>query len=143
MSVEALNCQCCGAALKVSGSICECEYCGATNIICGDTGKFINLLKSQEYPEYCRLCQSQCHLSCHDRFPPETSRHVERFQLKERTCLQPQHKVHMTTTVNHTTRRAGVTQGSQLPRDTYQTGHPESSQITSQETREKVSPQLR
>ena len=44
MSVEALNCQCCGAALKVSGSICECEYCGATNIICGDTGKFINLL---------------------------------------------------------------------------------------------------
>lgn len=44
MSVEALNCQCCGAALKVSGSICECEYCGATNIICGDTGRFINLL---------------------------------------------------------------------------------------------------
>lgn len=78
----------------------------------------------------------------HDRFPPEKSRHVERFQLKRRTCLQPQHKVHTTTTVNHTTQRAGVTQSPQLPRDTYQAGHPESSEITSQETREKASPQL-
>lgn len=49
MSVEALNCQCCGAALKVSGSICECEYCGATNIICGDTGRFINLLNRANF----------------------------------------------------------------------------------------------
>ena len=44
MSIEALNCQCCGATLKVAGSICECEYCGSTNIICGETGNYINLL---------------------------------------------------------------------------------------------------
>ena len=60
----------------------------------------------------------------------------------ERSCLQPQHNVHVTTTLNHTTGRAGVTQSPQLPRDMYQAGHSKSSEITSQEIREKASPQL-
>ncbi len=44
MSIEALNCQCCGAPLKVGSSICECDYCSTINIICGETGQYINQL---------------------------------------------------------------------------------------------------
>ncbi|MCR5056999.1 MAG: toll/interleukin-1 receptor domain-containing protein [Clostridiales bacterium] len=44
MDVEALNCQCCGAALKIGNSVCTCEYCGTTNIVSGSTGKYIDLL---------------------------------------------------------------------------------------------------
>jgi len=44
MKIEAINCQSCGGALKVTGSVCICEYCGVTNIICGETGNYINAL---------------------------------------------------------------------------------------------------
>ncbi|MBO4309951.1 MAG: toll/interleukin-1 receptor domain-containing protein [Lachnospiraceae bacterium] len=44
MEVTALNCQCCGGVLKVTSSVCVCEYCGGTNIICGGTGKYIDML---------------------------------------------------------------------------------------------------
>ena len=44
MSIEALNCQCCGAPLKVTSSICECEYCSTMNFIGGDACKYINKL---------------------------------------------------------------------------------------------------
>ena len=44
MSVESLNCQCCGAPLNVAGTVCLCDYCGSTNIVCGDSGKYINQL---------------------------------------------------------------------------------------------------
>lgn len=44
MGIDALNCKCCGATLKAGSSTCECEYCGAINIVTGDTGKFINQL---------------------------------------------------------------------------------------------------
>ena len=44
MGVETLNCKCCGAALKTEDNVCECEYCGAVNVITGDTGKYINQL---------------------------------------------------------------------------------------------------
>lgn len=44
MQVEALRCQSCGGAIRPVSSVCECEYCGVTNIICGDTGKYIDLL---------------------------------------------------------------------------------------------------
>ncbi|MCR4649297.1 MAG: toll/interleukin-1 receptor domain-containing protein [Lachnospiraceae bacterium] len=41
MSIEALNCQCCGAPLKIAGSLCECEYCSSINVIGGAAGKYI------------------------------------------------------------------------------------------------------
>ena len=44
MQVESLRCQSCGGALKAVSSVCECEYCGVTNIICGETGNYIDLL---------------------------------------------------------------------------------------------------
>ena len=44
MGSEALICKCCGGALKTGTSICECEYCGALNIITGDYGRYINQL---------------------------------------------------------------------------------------------------
>ena len=44
MSIEALNCQCCGAPLKIENSICECEYCSTINFINGDAGKYITQL---------------------------------------------------------------------------------------------------
>ena len=44
MKVEAINCQSCGGTLKVTSSVCTCEYCGVTNIICGETGNYINAL---------------------------------------------------------------------------------------------------
>lgn len=44
MNVEALSCQCCGAPLKLGNSVCECDYCGSTNIVSGSTGKYIDLL---------------------------------------------------------------------------------------------------
>lgn len=44
MNVEALSCQCCGAALKLANSVCTCVYCGTTNIVSGSTGKYIDLL---------------------------------------------------------------------------------------------------
>ncbi|MCR5847671.1 MAG: toll/interleukin-1 receptor domain-containing protein [Lachnospiraceae bacterium] len=44
MGIESLNCQCCGAPLKIVSSTCECEYCGNINIIGGDAGKYINQL---------------------------------------------------------------------------------------------------
>lgn len=44
MGNEALNCKSCGAILKATSSVCECEYCGSLNILTGDTGKFINQL---------------------------------------------------------------------------------------------------
>ncbi len=44
MSIEALNCQCCGAPLKIVSSTCECEYCGSINIIGGEVGKYITQL---------------------------------------------------------------------------------------------------
>ena len=44
MSIEALNCQCCGAPLNITDTICECEYCGGINIIGGNAGKYISQL---------------------------------------------------------------------------------------------------
>ena len=44
MNIEALSCQCCGAPLKLGNSVCPCDYCGATNIVSGSTGKYIDLL---------------------------------------------------------------------------------------------------
>ena len=44
MKVEAINCQSCGGTLKVKSSVCICEFCGVTNIICGETGKYIDAL---------------------------------------------------------------------------------------------------
>ena len=44
MRAEVINCQSCGGALKVNSSVCVCEYCGVTNIICGETGKYIDAL---------------------------------------------------------------------------------------------------
>ena len=44
MKVEAINCQSCGGVLNVKSSVCVCEYCGVTNIICGETGKYIDAL---------------------------------------------------------------------------------------------------
>ena len=44
MSIEVLNCQRCGAPLKIVSSTCECDYCGSINIIGGDAGKYINQL---------------------------------------------------------------------------------------------------
>ncbi|MCR4647811.1 MAG: hypothetical protein K5776_01885 [Lachnospiraceae bacterium] len=44
MQIESLRCQSCGGALKAVSSVCECEYCGVTNIICGETGNYIDLL---------------------------------------------------------------------------------------------------
>ena len=44
MNIEALNCQCCGAPLKIDNSICECDYCGTVNFISGDAGKYIDKL---------------------------------------------------------------------------------------------------
>ncbi len=44
MSIEVLNCQCCGAPLKITGSVCECEYCSSINIIGGAAANYINQL---------------------------------------------------------------------------------------------------
>jgi tetratricopeptide (TPR) repeat protein len=44
MKIEAINCQSCGGTLKVNSSVCVCEFCGVTNIICGETGKYIDAL---------------------------------------------------------------------------------------------------
>ena len=44
MKVEVINCQSCGGVLKVNSSVCTCEFCGVTNIICGETGKYIDAL---------------------------------------------------------------------------------------------------
>ncbi|MBP5530017.1 MAG: toll/interleukin-1 receptor domain-containing protein [Lachnospiraceae bacterium] len=44
MKIEAINCQSCGGVLKVNSSVCTCEFCGVTNIICGETGNYINAL---------------------------------------------------------------------------------------------------
>ena len=44
MSIEALNCQCCGAPLKITDSVCECEYCSSINIVGGAAGKYITQL---------------------------------------------------------------------------------------------------
>ena len=44
MRAEVINCQSCGGTLKVNSSVCVCEYCGVTNIICGETGKYIDAL---------------------------------------------------------------------------------------------------
>jgi len=44
MEIDALICKCCGATLKAGSSTCECEYCGAINIVTGEVGKFINQL---------------------------------------------------------------------------------------------------
>ena len=44
MKIEAINCHSCGATLKVFSSVCTCEYCGVTNIICGETGNYIKAL---------------------------------------------------------------------------------------------------
>jgi len=44
MKIESINCQSCGGALKVFSSVCTCEFCGVTNIICGETGNYINSL---------------------------------------------------------------------------------------------------
>ena len=49
MQVESLNCQSCGGALNVKSSVCVCEYCGVTNIISGETGKYIDLLNRANY----------------------------------------------------------------------------------------------
>ena len=44
MGIEALNCQYCGAPLKIASSVCECDYCGRVNIIGGNAGNYINQL---------------------------------------------------------------------------------------------------
>ena len=44
MEIEALNCRCCGGVLKVKSSLCECEYCGATNFISDVASKYVNQL---------------------------------------------------------------------------------------------------
>ena len=44
MKVEALNCRCCGGILKVTSALCECEYCGATNLISDTAGRYITQL---------------------------------------------------------------------------------------------------
>ena len=44
MKVEVINCQSCGGVLKVNSSVCTCEFCGVTNIICGETGNYIDAL---------------------------------------------------------------------------------------------------
>ncbi len=44
MAVESLNCKCCGGILKTGASICECEFCGAINVVTGESGKYINQL---------------------------------------------------------------------------------------------------
>lgn len=43
-SIESCNCKSCGAVLNVTGSICVCDYCGSSNIICNDSIKYINSL---------------------------------------------------------------------------------------------------
>ena len=41
---EKLNCRCCGGVLKVRSSLCECDYCGATNFISLASSKYTNQL---------------------------------------------------------------------------------------------------
>ena len=56
MQVEALRCQSCGGALKIVSSVCQCEYCGVTNIICGETGNYIDLLnKANSLRQHCEF----------------------------------------------------------------------------------------
>lgn len=56
MGIEALNCQCCGAPLKIADSTCECEYCGRINIIGGNAGKYINQLnKANRLRQQCEF----------------------------------------------------------------------------------------
>ena len=44
MDIEVLNCQRCGAPLKIKSSLCECDYCSSINLIGGEAGKYINQL---------------------------------------------------------------------------------------------------
>ena len=44
MEVQVINCQSCGGVLKVNSTVCTCEFCGVTNIICGETGKYIEAI---------------------------------------------------------------------------------------------------
>ena len=44
LNTEALNCRCCGGVLKVKSSLCECDYCGATNFISDVASKYTNQL---------------------------------------------------------------------------------------------------
>lgn len=43
-TVESYNCKSCGGVLNITGSICVCDFCGSSNIICSDTIKYINPL---------------------------------------------------------------------------------------------------
>ena len=59
MSVEALNCQCCGAPLKIESSTCKCDYCGSINIIGGDIGKYIDQLnRANKLRQQCEFDQA-------------------------------------------------------------------------------------
>ena len=54
MEIEALKCKCCGGSLNATRSVVVCDYCGVTNIICGDTGKYIDLLnKANKLRQHC------------------------------------------------------------------------------------------
>ena len=44
MNIESLNCRCCGGVLRVKSSLCECDYCGATNFISDVASRYINQL---------------------------------------------------------------------------------------------------
>ena len=50
MGVEALVCKGCGATLKPSSTVCECEYCGTVNIITGEIGRQIDQLTQSKKP---------------------------------------------------------------------------------------------
>ena len=44
MSIEALNCRCCGGVLNVKSSLCVCDYCGTTNFVSSTASKYVNQL---------------------------------------------------------------------------------------------------
>ena len=44
MSIEALNCRCCGGVLNVNSSLCVCDYCGTTNFVSSTASKYVNQL---------------------------------------------------------------------------------------------------
>lgn len=72
MNVEALSCQCCGAPLKMGNSVCTCEYCGQTNIVSGETGKYIDLLnRANELRQKCEFDRAfRIYEDILDRNPP-------------------------------------------------------------------------
>ncbi len=72
MNIEALSCQCCGAPLKLGNSVCTCDYCGQTNIVSGETGKYIDLLnKANTLRQQCEFDRAfRIYEDILDRNPP-------------------------------------------------------------------------